>query len=153
MYEATEDILSDLEVPLVLASKTKRFVAILIDYVIYFSFFFFMCRTFGESYATETGDSGWKLTGWPALLLFASWFVMPAIEGATGQSLGKLIFRLEVVHQEGWKASVGQGIVRHLFDLVDFFPFFGLLGVLVASRNSQRQRVGDLVAKTIVVEK
>ncbi len=31
------------------------------------------------------------------------------------------------------------------------FLFFGIVGLVVASSNDQRQRTGDLVAKTIVV--
>jgi len=47
---------------------------------------------------------------------------------------------------------VGNCIVRHLFDLVDVFPFFGIVGLIVAGSNNLKQRVGDLVARTIVVK-
>lgn len=45
-------------------------------------------------------------------------------------------------------SSIGTSIARHLFDPIDMMC---LIGLIVASTNSKKQRIGDLVAKTVVV--
>ncbi len=137
-----------------MASKTKRFFALLIDYLIYFFIFFYIGSLFGKEYVTEEGATGFRVEGIPALICFAFWFiVMPVLEGLTGQSIGKMIFKIKTLKQDGTKISIGNATVRHLFDVIDYLPFLGLVGLIVASKNHLNQRVGDLVAKTIVVEK
>lgn len=73
------------------------------------------------------------------------------LEGLTRQTLGKANFKIKTVKVNGEKATLGNCIVRHLFDFIDSFPFFGITGLIVAGNNALKQRVGDLVAKTIVV--
>jgi uncharacterized RDD family membrane protein YckC len=43
--------------------------------------------------------------------------------------------------------------VRHFFDFIDNFPFLGIVGLIVASNNNLKQRVGDLLGKTVVIQK
>lgn len=152
------NILTENEIIPKFATKTKRFFAILIDYIIYFVIFYFIGKYYGENYVTEDGVVGFRLEGFPALVCFLCWFLLiPILEGATGQTIGKMIFRIKTLKHNGTKISIGKSIgksiVRHLFDFVDCLPFFGIVGLLVASNNELRQRVGDLVAKTIVLEK
>jgi uncharacterized RDD family membrane protein YckC len=138
----------------ILASKTNRFFAVLIDYLIYAGLFALYMMNFGEKYTPEDGGVGYRIEGWPTLGVIAIWFVIIVLlEGLTGQSLGKMIFGIKSIKQDGTKASIGNVTARHLFDAVDFFPFFGIVGLIVASRNNLSQRIGDLVAKTIVVKK
>jgi len=148
------DLLTE-EIPeFILASKTKRFFALLIDYILYGIAFFLIATYFGESYESEDGTFNYKVEGFPALACFIIWFaLMPLMEGIKGQSFGKMIFGIKTLKQDGTKASVGNATVRHLFDMIDFFPFLGIVGLIVASKNNLQQRVGDLVAKTIVVQK
>ncbi|HEY5408914.1 MAG TPA: RDD family protein [Ginsengibacter sp.] len=136
-----------------LANKGKRYVAIVIDYTVYFAFYWLIVSFFGETYTTNDGVTHYDVNGFPALACFAFWFIIPITEGFGGQSFGKLLCKIKVVKVNYDEAGLGQCIVRHLFDMVDFFPLFGIVGLLVASNNPLRQRVGDLVAKTIVVEK
>ena len=56
---------------------------------------------------------------------------------------------VKVVRKNYSDGGVGASIVRHLFDIVD--SFF-LVGIIVAATNPLRQRVGDLVAGTIVIK-
>jgi uncharacterized RDD family membrane protein YckC len=44
--------------------------------------------------------------------------------------------------------SVSASIVRHLFDVMDMFF---LAGLMVAARTEKKQRIGGLIAKTVVV--
>jgi len=148
------DLLYEEPASFILASKTKRFFAILIDYVLYFVFFYFFARSFGNTYTNEEGNITYRLEGLPALFFFISWFIfIPLLKGLKSQSIGKMIFGIMVVKQNGSGITMGDAIVRHLFDIVDYIPFLGVVGFIVASRNELNQRVGDLVAKTMVVQK
>jgi uncharacterized RDD family membrane protein YckC len=138
----------------ILASKTKRFFALVIDYIIYFIVFFFIAQSYGEKYVSEDGAVGYHVNGIPALMYMLFWFIIiPILEGLIGQTLGKMIFNIKVLKQDETKISVGNAIVRHLFDIIDYLPFLGIVGLIVSSKNNLRQRVGDLVAKTIVIQK
>ena len=148
------DYLSEEEPALFLASKTNRFFAILIDYTICFICWYYIAKYWGEEYITEDGGVGYHVEGLPALSWLLVWFsIMPLMEGLTGQSIGKIIFKIKISKADGTKVSIGNATVRHLFDFVDYLPFFGIVGIIVASKNGLSQRVGDLVAKTIVIRK
>jgi uncharacterized RDD family membrane protein YckC len=148
------DLFSENETTLILASKTKRFVAIFIDYFLYFIILYFLIDVAGNKYELEDGTVGFRLEGTPALISLIPWFLLlPILEGKTGQTIGKMILGIRVSKTNGSTITIGNAIVRHLFDIVDYLPFIGIVGLLVASNNELNQRVGDLVAKTIVVEK
>jgi len=148
------DLFSENETTLILASKTKRVVAIFIDYLLYFITLYFLLDVAGEKYELEDGTVGFRLEGAPALISLIPWILLlPILEGITGQTIGKMFLRIKVSKANGATLTIGNSIVRHLFDIVDYLPFLGIVGLLVASNNELNQRVGDLVAKTIVVEK
>ena len=147
------DLFTENETNLILASKTKRFIAIFIDYFIYFIIMFFLIQITGDKYELEDGTVGFRVEGFPALISLIPWFLLlPILEGKTGQTIGKMIMKIRVSKTNGTTINIGNSIVRHLFDIVDYLPFLGIVGLLVASNNELNQRVGDLVAKTIVIE-
>ena len=150
-----QDILTDIDYAPRLASKTKRWLACLVDYLILCTVAGILSYVFGKHYTGEDGVSGWELTGVPAFFaMILPWLLFfPGIESFNnGQTLGKAMFRLKTVKEDNSRLSFGNSFVKHLFDLIDYFPFFGITGLIVASNNKNKQRVGDLVAKTIVVE-
>ena len=69
-----------------------------------------------------------------------------------GQTPGKRIHRLRVVREGGFSVTFGVAAVRNLVRILDMQPIFfylaGLGSILVTKRG---QRLGDLVAGTIVV--
>ncbi|SDW22570.1 RDD family protein [Paenibacillus sp. CF384] len=62
---------------------------------------------------------------------------------------GKILFRLRIISMNGGKINNLQLFIRNIFRLVDQFLFPGVLLIMF---NKDRLRVGDLVAKTKVVE-
>lgn len=74
-------------------------------------------------------------------------------EAAFGASIGKRLFRLRVVGTDGRKIAPGQALVRSMLHTFDFFLNAGLLGATVALLTRRRQRLGDLVARTVVVSR
>ncbi len=69
-----------------------------------------------------------------------------------GQSPGKKAARLRVVRLTGYPITLVDAILRNLLRLVDFLPGFYALGVVVMIANSRSRRIGDLVARTMVVK-
>ena len=67
------------------------------------------------------------------------------------QTLGKKIVGIRVIGAHGSDASLGSSFLRHLVDFIDMF-FFGIIGVLVMQSSPVRQRLGDRLANTFVVE-
>ena len=68
-----------------------------------------------------------------------------------GQTLGKRLFRLRVVDEEGLHLHVSQVGVRNLLRIEDMLPAFYLVGGVAALVSRHSQRLGDLAAGTVVV--
>lgn len=60
---------------------------------------------------------------------------------------------LRVADLRGHPASAGQAFLRRLLDPIDLGTCFGVVGFIVAKTNPKAQRLGDLVAKMIVIER
>ncbi len=69
-----------------------------------------------------------------------------------GQSVGKMITGIKVMNITGHKASISQYILRWAFRLVDMGMTFGLGAILTAAFSKNHQRIGDLVAGTVVID-
>ncbi len=65
-------------------------------------------------------------------------------------TIGNWTVGFKTLNQNGEKLKFWQSLVRHCFDLIDIWPLGGV-GVLSIKCTKKNQRVGDLVARTIVV--
>ena len=79
---------------------------------------------------------------------FAYWVAIPYAMG--GQTFAMKLFRLRVLSKDGGRASVLQLFIRGIFLIIDTL-IFGLVGYITILCSKYRQRVGDHVAKTVVV--
>jgi uncharacterized RDD family membrane protein YckC len=148
------DILNDFIPRDVYASVGKRWLGAVIDYIIYIIIYSVCLYALGTYEIDEDGDAMYALTGAAAFfIIVGSWFlIFPVIEAINnGQTIGKAIVGVRVKQLNGANAGFGRLLARHLFDFVDYMPFFGIVGVIVAANTDNKQRVGDLVAQTIVV--
>jgi uncharacterized RDD family membrane protein YckC len=68
-----------------------------------------------------------------------------------GQTVGKRMYRLRVINEDGSPAQFTAVLIRNLLRLVDFLPALYGLGVLVIVLSPKSQRLGDLAAGTYVV--
>jgi uncharacterized RDD family membrane protein YckC len=72
-----------------------------------------------------------------------------------GQTPGKRLLALRVVSADGYPATLAQNLLRSALWPVDvLLPVpvpFGLLGLVVIAVTDKRQRIGDIVAGTLVV--
>jgi uncharacterized RDD family membrane protein YckC len=72
-----------------------------------------------------------------------------------GQTLGMKLLRLRVISKGGGPANMAQLTIRWvclIFDAIPYtWPFTGLLGFIVILCSRDRQRIGDHLARTLVV--
>ncbi len=68
-----------------------------------------------------------------------------------GQTIGKRLFKLRVVDEQGLNLQFSQIVIRNLLRFIDSLPFFYLVGGLSCLINRKMQRLGDFAANTIVV--
>lgn len=119
--------------------------------------FFMMMRTlFGfENYLNATCPFG-MLAGFGFILAGFGWaliclFVFSWTEGKYGRTPGKSLFRIKVLGTELAPCGFGRAFIRNLLTPVDgFFNF--MVGVMLIALSDNWQRIGDLAARTIVVE-
>ena len=99
----------------------------------------------------------WPGQGWsedwqsmiPGLLTIGLFVGYTAIaEASTGRTLGKWVMNLEVTTLDGQRAPAGPVVVRCLLKSLDLVaPVLLLLPII----NPSRQRLGDMIARTLVV--
>lgn len=70
---------------------------------------------------------------------------------ANGQTPGKNACALRVVSQTGVRASFSQLLVRSVMRVADAVGFFSLVGVVAALLSPSAQRLGDRLARTVVI--
>jgi uncharacterized RDD family membrane protein YckC len=68
-----------------------------------------------------------------------------------GRTPGKGLLLIRVVPERGRRLTWNQAAIRNLGRLVDFLPFFYLVGVLLITESPRRQRAGDRWAHTVVI--
>jgi hypothetical protein len=81
-------------------------------------------------------------------------FIYLVLMEKSGKTIGKIAMGSKVVDEDTQKPiSYRQSILRNLFLVADMIPFIlpGLLGLLVSVKSDKKQRIGDMVAGTIVI--
>lgn len=73
-------------------------------------------------------------------------------EGMHGATLGKLIFKIHVLNEDGSPASMGSAFIRSLAFYIDGL-LFGIVAAASMRSSELQQRLGDKWAKTVVVER
>ncbi|WP_273836039.1 RDD family protein [Halococcus sp. PRR34] len=73
------------------------------------------------------------------------------LEATFGRTIGKRLLGLVVVAADGSQCSTRSVAIRNLLRIVDF-PLFYLIGFVAMALTRQRQRLGDLVAGTIITK-
>ncbi|MEG6584166.1 RDD family protein [Dendrosporobacter sp. 1207_IL3150] len=136
-------------VTLVGAGVGVRFVAILIDGLIFLPVSYLVAAIFGT-----TISEGFTLEGigfYITMLLSFAYYIY--FEGVRGATIGKLIIGLKVVKLDGTPCDTKAAVVRTVARIIDGLPFAYLLGALSIWVSVNNQRIGDRLAGTIVVRK
>ena len=80
---------------------------------------------------------------------FAYFVIM---EGSRGQTVGKMVLGIKVVKEDGSPCDVHAALIRNALRIVDGIMVY-LVGVILIATSATKQRLGDRVAKTVVVKK
>jgi uncharacterized RDD family membrane protein YckC len=125
-----------------------RAIATIIDLVILYIVFFIVAVITGENEGVgfSMGTVGSCLS---LVLALAYYTVMEVMMGGTA---GKLATGLQVVKEDGSPITWQEGIIRTLLRIVDGFLVYLVAAILVWT-SPTKQRLGDRVAKTLVVRK
>jgi uncharacterized RDD family membrane protein YckC len=142
------DLLSDIiETPKISPIKF-RIGAAAIDFFSIYAFAWGLAWLWGDI-RTTTNSAQFNLSAVPSLIwFFGSFGLISLQEGLTGKTLGKRLTGIKVVRRDTLEPSLSASIIRHLFDIIDI-TF--CIGFIIAALNEKRQRIGDKIARTIVV--
>jgi uncharacterized RDD family membrane protein YckC len=97
------------------------------------------------------GDATW---GPQMALISVAWalYYYFALESGAGQTLGKKVMKLRVVRADGGSTGMQEIAVRTLLRIVDGMLMYLVGLVVMLATGERRQRLGDIVAGTIVVD-
>ncbi|HEV3476739.1 MAG TPA: RDD family protein [Rubrobacteraceae bacterium] len=129
----------------------RRVLATLADGIALGLVFALMSMLFGSSSA-QGGQVSGSLEGFSALvyfvLVFAYYILM---EGYLGQTIGKMLLGIKVVREDnGGVPGIQTAAIRTVLRLIDGF-FFYLVAFISVLASGKNQRLGDMVAHTLVV--
>ncbi len=139
------------------AGLGARFLALLIDFLLFCSVFFPVTRLVKGVWLMVPNDHSW-VNGWfifdPLCLIFLTLMAlyMILLEGLLGATVGKWIMHLRVVRTDGRLPGLWKGILRNVLRVVDSLPTLNFLGVILIARSAERARFGDRVAETRVIK-
>lgn len=126
-----------------------RILATLIDYTIYIVLFFVYVNCFG----TKNDEGSNEVHGLLALPVFLFWFIyFVVLESANQSTPGHDICKLTVVKSSGEKIKIGDSFKRRMVDPIDIL-MYGIPALICICNTPKFQRLGDLLADTIVVKK
>ena len=139
-----------------IARMGDRFLAVVLDTILIVAVF----AVIGMAVAGWLGgttESGFSLEGTPALLAIGVTSLIAfcyfwLCEGLFGATLGKGLVGIRIRQKEGGGCDLRCSFIRNILRLIDGIALY-LVGFLVAILSKSRQRIGDHLAGTVVVEK
>jgi len=69
-----------------------------------------------------------------------------------GQTIGKKAMRIQVVRIDGQRTRTSDYFMRWIFRLIDLYFSVYILGILTSTASQRAQRLGDILADTVVVK-
>lgn len=137
---------------LIYADLGERFIAIIIDTIILAVVAAIISIPIGILSFPFANPLGFFLGGYQFLswLLWIAYFTY--FEGTSGQTLGKQLMKIKVVEINGKPIQYDKAIIRNILRIIDWLPFLYIIGVVLIASSQSRQRLGDMVTRTIVVK-
>ncbi len=143
-------------IELPLAGLGSRFIAILVDYLIW-GFVFLILGLLAAIIIPALHFFGGVSANWAigiALLIvfLLQWGYFALFEAfGNGRTPGKRVAKIRVIHQSGRGINFVEALARNLVRFVDAAPSFYAIGVVAMFLSKRSQRLGDMVAGTLVV--
>ena len=125
-----------------LARLHHRILAFLIDYII-ITIFFLILMSFSSN------DVVIKII-LASTVSILSFFYFVISEYKYGYTIGKKLVKIKVQNLSGKQITLKQALIRNLLRIIDSLPMFYIVGIISILITKNRQRVGDILAKTIM---
>ncbi|RZN45391.1 RDD family protein [archaeon] len=108
----------------------------------------------GASFAISTGNVAEAIAAMFTVMIVTTvlWILyFTILEGTSGQSLGKRIMHIRVVREDGAPMDLVTAFIRNLLRIIDYLPTLYIFGIIMILISNERQRLGDMAAKTVVI--
>lgn len=132
------------------ASIGERILAFIIDLFLFFLYFYLI-----ELFSTMMNRSffdDWTIFGVQQLLLLPVMFYslyMPIL--FEGRTIGKMALGIKAVKLDGSPAHWSDHMIRWLLRIADIWIISGVVGLFFILFTDNRQRLGDLASKMVVI--
>jgi len=84
---------------------------------------------------------------WLLWLIYFTYF-----EATSGQTIGKMLTHIRVIKEDGSRCDFGSALIRNILRIVGHLPFLYILGIILIAATEKRQRLGDMLGRTIVIK-
>ena len=139
-----------------LSGMGSRSLAYLVDLSIRFLAFvigFWLLSSTDRLSITPAFLKPYVITTWILVSFLVQWCYFTFFEAFwKGQTPGKRILRLRVMSEKGCSAGFMRIALRNLVRVIDFLPFAYTIGLLSLFLSARNQRLGDIIAGTIVTK-
>ena len=126
----------------------KRIIATLLDYALFLLSTYLYIMLVGH----DNNEGGKTVSGLLALPIPIVWFLyFVVIEACYSATLAHQGLYLKVLTIERKEIEWTQALKRHLLDPIDIL-FYGIPAIIAIKNSDKHQRLGDMWAKTIVVD-
>lgn len=133
----------NIEIEYRLAGTGSRLAAVMVDFIVIFFILLMLTLLLGSSAGGWLG--GTMLIGY--FIVIFGYFIIAELV-TKGQSVGKRLFGLRVIRENGLAIGLTQTVVRNLFRYFVDILGIGLVSVFFSTKC---KRIGDMAASTIVV--
>lgn len=139
-----------------IAGIGSRFIAIVVDYLILivggFVLTLLLIVVVAAVHAFANWSENWVIGFILIVVFLINWGYFALFEAFwNGKTPGKRAAKIRVIHRSGRAISFVEALARNLVRYVDFLPGFYAVGVVAIFTSKQNQRLGDMVAGTLVV--
>lgn len=131
-----------------IAGIGERLIALIIDYFILAAISIITNLIIRFFYEYKNNDTLIIVISIVSFFVFLYHFFLEAL--MSGQTIGKRVQKIQVMHKSGREASVLNYFIRNLIRPIDMI--YGI-GALIMLLNKNSLRIGDFAAGTIVVKK
>ncbi len=127
---------------------SKRFFAAFFDYGIFYIVTFWYTYQFGSL----DFEGSYSVHGLKTLPIIIFWFIyFPVIESFNGFTLGKKLFGLRVIRDDGHLGvDFSRTFKRHILDFFEVLSF-GIIALITVKHSKTHQRAGDMWAGSRVI--
>ena len=137
----------------VLAGFGSRFMAYVLDFILLMIVFAVVDAALNVGIGSTNRSDAIVADGLSILsfvLIFIGYFIVCEMLWS-GRSVGKRAAGIRVVSTTGSAEGFSSVLVRNLARLIDFLPLFYIVGSISILASANNQRIGDMLANTIVI--